>query len=79
MTTKTLWQGWWSPLSAVLFNPFTVISNLVVRRKINKLSEPGFDQSGTRPDPGKSVLQRPAAYIALLPILWFLYLVVVRP
>ncbi|MET7903841.1 hypothetical protein ABZS86_21310 [Streptomyces sp. NPDC005355] len=79
MTTKTLWQGWWSPFSAVIFNPFTIISNLVVRRKINKLSEPGYDQSGIRLDPGKPVLHRPAAYIALLPILWFLFLVVVRP
>jgi hypothetical protein len=77
--TKTLWQGWWGPLSAVIFNPFTIIKNLVVRRKINKLHEPGYDQHGTRPDPGKPVLQRPAAYVALLPVLWVLFVLIVKP
>jgi len=78
-TTNTLWQGWWSPFSAVIFNPYTIIHNLVVRGKLDKLPEPGPAVYGTRPDPGKSVLQRPVAYVALLPILWFLYLVIVRP
>lgn len=75
-TTNTLWQGWWSPFSMVIFNPYTIISNLVVRGKLNKLPEPGPAMYGARPDPGKSVLQRPAAYVALLPILWFLFLIV---
>lgn len=75
-TTNTLWQGWWSPFSLFIFNPYTIINNLVVRGKLNKLPEPGPAIYGARPDPGKSVLQRPAAYVALLPILWFLFLIV---
>ncbi|MFI0815597.1 hypothetical protein ACH4TX_02165 [Streptomyces sp. NPDC021098] len=75
-TTNTLWQGWWSPFSLLIFNPYTIINNLVVRGKLNKLPEPGPAIYGARPDPGKSVLQRPAAYVALLPILWFLFLIV---
>ncbi|MFD7507077.1 hypothetical protein [Streptomyces sp. NPDC059850] len=78
-TTNTLWQGWWSPFSAVIFNPYTVIHNVVVRGKLNKLPEPGPAMYGTRPAPGKSVLQRPVSYVALVPILWFLYLVIVQP
>ncbi|WP_234357273.1 hypothetical protein [Streptomyces sp. NBRC 110028] len=75
-TTNTLWQGWWSPFSLFIFNPYTIINNLVVRGKLNKLPEPGPATHVARPDPGKSVLQRPASYVALVPILWFLFLIV---
>lgn len=70
MTTATLWQGWWSPLSLFLFTPFTVIWNLVARRKVSNLPLPVPGQRGTRADPGKPVHQRPLAYIGLIPALW---------
>ncbi|MET9418064.1 hypothetical protein ABZY03_28525 [Streptomyces klenkii] len=40
MTGKTLWQGWWSPVSLVIFTPFTLIWNMVVKSKLEKLPPP---------------------------------------
>ncbi|MEV4922072.1 hypothetical protein [Streptomyces roseoverticillatus] len=40
MTGKTLWQGWWSPMSLVLFTPFTLIWNMTVKSKLQKLPPP---------------------------------------
>ncbi|MET7933067.1 hypothetical protein [Streptomyces sp. NPDC005322] len=76
MTTRTLWQGWWSPFSAAFFNPFTIIANRVALSKVNKLPDPSHTPSGPRLDPGKPVLQRPASLVALVPVLWVLTLVV---
>lgn len=74
LTARTLWQGWWQPLSAALFNPITIILNLLVRSRINLLHEPGYDLVGTRLDPGKPVLRRPAALVALLPAAFVLFI-----
>ncbi|MBL1097468.1 hypothetical protein JK363_12415 [Streptomyces sp. 205] len=72
MMSRTLWQGWWSPFSAGLFNPFTIIADLVARSKINKLPDPGHDPFGARPDIGKPVFRRPASFVVLVPVLWLL-------
>ncbi|MER7400289.1 hypothetical protein ABT381_32800 [Streptomyces sp. NPDC000151] len=75
MMTATLWQGWWSPFSLFLFTPFTVIWNLVARRKVSKLPAPAPGQHGRQADPGKPVHQRPLAYIALIPVLWICFMI----
>ncbi|QKV98048.1 hypothetical protein HUT19_36770 [Streptomyces sp. NA02950] len=76
MMSRTLWQGWWSPFSAALFNPFTIVVDLVARSKINKLPDPGHDPFGARPDVGRPVFQRPASLVVLVPVLWVLSLFV---
>ncbi|MFC6062446.1 DUF6508 domain-containing protein [Streptomyces ochraceiscleroticus] len=75
MMTVTLWQGWWSPFSLFLFTPFTVVWNLVARRKVSKLPAPVPGQHGRQADPGKPVRQRPLAYIALIPVLWICFMI----
>ena len=63
MSAKTLWQGWWSPLS-VAITPITLLVNLGPRSRFHKLAEP---TGGWRPplDPGPSLLRRPVALTAL--------------
>jgi hypothetical protein len=71
LTTKTLWQGWWSPFSLVFFSPFTLVWNLFASRKLAELSPPGPTAPGTTRIPeGKPVHQRPMAYIAIVPLIW---------
>ncbi|WP_199812591.1 hypothetical protein [Streptomyces sp. NRRL S-337] len=76
MTGKTLWQGWWSPFSLVAFTPFTLISNLTVRAKLNKLPPPVPGQPGQQLDPGVPLRRRPAALGALIPLAWVLFLAI---
>ncbi|MFG2827966.1 hypothetical protein ACGFWI_10955 [Streptomyces sp. NPDC048434] len=66
MSAKTLWQGWWSPLS-VAITPLTLLMNLGPRGRFRKLAPP---VGGFRPslDPGKSLLRRPAAMLFLVPM-----------
>lgn len=76
LTTHTLWQGWWSPFSLFIFTPFTLVWNLVAVRKVKRLPAPGPGQLGPRFDPGVPVHRRPLAYVALVPVLWILFLIV---
>ncbi|WNM35146.1 hypothetical protein RKE30_34665 [Streptomyces sp. Li-HN-5-11] len=76
LTTHTLWQGWWSPFSLFIFTPFTLLWNLVAVRKVKRLAAPGPGQLGPRFDPGVPVHRRPLAYVALVPVLWILFLIV---
>ncbi|MFF8787112.1 hypothetical protein [Streptomyces sp. NPDC015125] len=66
MSAKTLWQGWWSPLS-VAITPLTLLMNLGPRGRFRKLAAP---VGGFRPslDPGKSLLRRPEAMLFLVPM-----------
>ncbi|MFE1763170.1 hypothetical protein ACFW81_02985 [Streptomyces angustmyceticus] len=66
MSAKTLWQGWWSPLS-VAITPLTLLLNLGPRGRFRKLAAP---VGGFRPslDPGKSLLRRPEALLFLVPM-----------
>ncbi|MEU8588108.1 hypothetical protein AB0C59_14090 [Streptomyces sp. NPDC048664] len=41
MTTETLWQGWWSPASLVVFTPFTLLWNVIAAGKVKKLRTAG--------------------------------------
>ncbi|MBT2382187.1 hypothetical protein J7E86_00990 [Streptomyces sp. ISL-11] len=75
MTTRTLWQGWWSPFSLVLINPITIVINLVARAKLNKLPEPVPGQPGPQLQPGKPVTSRPVALVALIPLGWWITLI----
>ncbi|MFJ9338475.1 hypothetical protein ACIRP0_04170 [Streptomyces sp. NPDC101733] len=75
MTTKTLCQGWWSPVSLVVFTPFTLIWNLIAATRFSKLPDP-------RPAPGRQSLEegppvhaRPLAYVAILPLLWAVWVI----
>ncbi|WP_242587123.1 hypothetical protein [Streptomyces sp. MST-110588] len=70
MTGKTLWQGWWSPLSLVLFTPGTLIINGVALARINKLSAPVPGQPGQQLQPGTPVLRRPTSLAVILPLIW---------
>ncbi|OEJ29186.1 hypothetical protein AS594_02905 [Streptomyces agglomeratus] len=66
MTSDTLWQGWWGPLSMVI-TPFTVLLNLGSRAVFRRLTAPVG--AVRRPlDPGKRVLARPPALIPLLAV-----------
>ncbi|MFP3986706.1 hypothetical protein U9R90_04215 [Streptomyces sp. E11-3] len=66
MTSDTLWQGWWGPLS-FFFTPITVLMNLGPRALFRGLPEP---RGGWRPplDPGRRVLLRPPALVILAPM-----------
>ncbi|GAA1906417.1 hypothetical protein [Streptantibioticus ferralitis] len=76
MTTKTLWQGWWSPFSLVAINPITIIINLIARSRINKLPQPVPGQPGAQLNPGKPMTSRPAVLVVLLPLAWWIGLIV---
>ncbi|MEU9105660.1 hypothetical protein AB0D54_15020 [Streptomyces xanthophaeus] len=73
LTARTLWQGWWSPFSLVLFTPFTLISNRVALAKVNRLPEPSG--GGPRPRVGLPVLRRPTSLVVLLPIAWAIWVI----
>lgn len=66
MSARTLWQGWWSPLS-VAITPVTLLMNLGPRSRFRKLAAPvgGF---GPSLDPGRSLLRRPVALLFLVPM-----------
>ena len=74
-TATTLWQGWWHPLSALVFNPVTILLNLRVRSAIDRLPEPGHDPFASRLAPGKPLLQRAGALFGLLPAAFVLYVI----
>jgi hypothetical protein len=40
LTTDTLWQGWWGPISLVLGTPFALLSNLFAWMRIRSLPAP---------------------------------------
>ncbi|MEV7525899.1 hypothetical protein [Streptomyces sp. NPDC091371] len=75
MTTKTLWQGWWSPFSLVFFTPFTLVWNLIASIKFGKL-EPSEPAPGRQQlEEGPPVYARPLAYVAIVPLLWATWVV----
>ncbi|MFD6229763.1 hypothetical protein ACFWFZ_23250 [Streptomyces sp. NPDC060232] len=66
MSSDTLWQGWWSPLS-LFVTPVTLLMNLGPRAAFRRLAPPS---GGFRPplDPGKPLWRRPPALLVLAPI-----------
>ncbi|KOU50080.1 hypothetical protein ADK54_09915 [Streptomyces sp. WM6378] len=73
VTSETVWQGWWSPLSLVLFTPGTLIINRVALAQINKLPAPIPGQPGPQLSPGTPVLRRASSLAALLPLAWAIW------
>ncbi|MFI5702584.1 hypothetical protein ACIA78_21370 [Streptomyces xanthochromogenes] len=74
MTTRTLWQGWWGPLSLIVGAPFALLSNLNAFLKFRKLAQP-TGRLGPHVPEGRSVLRRPAAYVALIPLCWAIWFI----
>ncbi|MGW6818233.1 LppU/SCO3897 family protein [Streptomyces sp. NPDC055005] len=66
MSAKTLWQGWWGPMS-LLLTPITVLRNLGPRSTFAKLAAP---QGGFRAplDPGRQLRRRPQALVVSVPM-----------
>ncbi|MFF4425078.1 hypothetical protein ACFY04_30625 [Streptomyces sp. NPDC001549] len=67
MSSDTLWQGWWGPLSAFI-TPVTLLMNLGPRAAFRKLAPPA---GGYRPalDPGRPMWRRGPVLLFLLPVL----------
>ncbi|WP_053747719.1 DUF6508 domain-containing protein [Streptomyces sp. MMG1533] len=76
LTTHTLAWGWWSPFSLFVFAPLTLVRNLLAVRKVKQLAVPGPGMLGPRYDPGVPIHRRPRAYVALVPVLWVLFMIV---
>ncbi len=76
LTTHTLCVGWWSPFSLFVFAPLTLVRNLLAVRRVKQLPPPGPGMLGPRYDPGVPVHRRPRAYVALVPVLWVLFMIV---
>ncbi|WP_220450755.1 DUF6508 domain-containing protein [Streptomyces resistomycificus] len=76
LTTHTLCVGWWSPFSLFVFAPLTLVRNLLAVREVKKLPAPGPGTLGPRYDPGVPIHRRPRAYVALVPALWVLFMIV---
>ncbi|MEV6773693.1 hypothetical protein AB0N05_34170 [Nocardia sp. NPDC051030] len=67
MTGDSLVQGWWGPLSAMVFNPFTIFLNLTLRPKVAKLPPPIPGAPSLPMDPGKPLTRRWQILGPLLP------------
>ncbi|MFI8390957.1 hypothetical protein [Streptomyces sp. NPDC085540] len=67
MSSDTLWQGWWGPLS-VFITPVTLLMNLGPRASFRRLAPPA---GGYRPalDPGKPLWRRAPVLLFLAPVL----------
>ncbi|MFD9007481.1 hypothetical protein [Streptomyces sp. NPDC059552] len=67
MSSDTLWQGWWGPLS-LFITPVTLLMNLGPRASFRRLAPPA---GGHRPalDPGRPLWRRPPALLLMTPVL----------
>jgi hypothetical protein len=74
-TARTVWQGWWSPMSLVLFAPGTLIANRVALARVNKLSEPTGGHPGYAVRPVSAVLHRASSLVALVALIWGVWVV----
>ena len=74
MTTRTLWQGWWGPLSLLAGTPVTLLSNLSAYRQLKRLPTPTPTPGRPQAVMGKPVFERPLAYVALIPLVWTVWL-----
>lgn len=75
MTTRTLCLGWWSPLSLVIFTPFTLVWNLFAYLKFGKLPPSAPAPGLAHLDAGAPVLRRPVAYVTLIPLAWAVWVI----
>ncbi|WP_157573787.1 LppU/SCO3897 family protein [Nocardia jejuensis] len=58
MTADSLVQGWWGPISFVVVNPLTILSNVVNRGRIGRLAPPIPGGPSQPMDEGKPLVQR---------------------
>ncbi|MEU7603760.1 hypothetical protein [Streptomyces sp. NPDC041003] len=67
MSSDTLWQGWWGPLSFFI-TPVTLLMNLGPRAAFRRLAPPA---GGFRPplDPGRPMWRRVPVLLFLVPLL----------
>ncbi|MET9122233.1 hypothetical protein [Streptomyces sp. NPDC004528] len=79
MTTRTLWQGWWGILSLLIHTPAALLQNWGAHRRFKALSVSAPPPGRTSLAPGKPVLLRPQAYVALIPVAWATTLIVQLP
>ncbi|MEV6532777.1 hypothetical protein AB0M86_24850 [Streptomyces sp. NPDC051639] len=70
MTTKTLWQGWWGLVSLLFHTPVALEQNASAYRKFKALPASAPPPGKASLAPGKPVLRRPQAYVALIPAAW---------
>ncbi|MEU1107267.1 hypothetical protein ABZ408_41030 [Streptomyces tibetensis] len=75
MTTKTLWQGWWGVGSLIIGTPVTLLNNLSSYLRLRQLPVATAALGRSQVDLGRPVLERPAAYVALIPLSWATWLV----
>ncbi|WP_405792370.1 hypothetical protein OG753_39180 [Streptomyces sp. NBC_00029] len=75
MTFRTLFLGWWGPLSLVILNPFTLVWNLTAYLKYSKLPPSAPLPGRAHLDTGPPVLRRPLSYVALIPLAWAIWVV----
>ncbi|MFD4412480.1 hypothetical protein [Streptomyces sp. NPDC058475] len=74
MTTTTLWQGWWG-LFSLLINLLILAENFDAYRQLRTLPPPIPAPGRSSLAPGKPVLRRPLAYVALIPATWAVVLI----
>ncbi len=67
MTANSLWQGWWG-IASMVFNPVTMLMNLVTWLKLRKLPAPVPGAPGTPMPVGRPLYRRPQILGLLLPL-----------
>ncbi|MFD3544534.1 hypothetical protein ACFWUW_02760 [Streptomyces sp. NPDC058655] len=67
MSARTLWQGWWGPLS-LFVTPVTLLTNLAPWGRLRRLGPPTGGVLAPL-DPGRPLWRRPAAVAVLVPLL----------
>ncbi|MFD5814782.1 hypothetical protein [Streptomyces sp. NPDC127038] len=70
MTARTLWQGWWGPLSLLIHTPLTLAHNARAYHAFTKLPESTPPPGRASIALGRPVARRPQAYAALVPLVW---------
>lgn len=66
MSAKTLWQGWWGPLS-LFVTPVVLLTNLAPWSRLRRLGPPTGGAVAPL-DPGRPLWRRPAAVAVLVPM-----------
>ncbi|MGW2613056.1 hypothetical protein ACWC4A_53765 [Streptomyces mirabilis] len=70
MTARTLWQGWWGLLSLLFHTPVALVQNAYAYRQFRALPLSAPPPGRSSIAPGKPLLRRPQAYVALIPAVW---------
>ncbi|MER7983527.1 hypothetical protein [Streptomyces sp. NPDC095817] len=68
MTTRTLWQGWWAPLSLLVHTPVALVGNARAYRQFKALPVSAPERWRPSLVLGRPIWRRPEAYMALVPL-----------